>query len=111
MKKILVREKKGHSFRLLLLSEKSPKVYRAITKKYPALVVGDLLLAKNLKTIGDLIENMTVITTVPGSSNKQRVLVDPNSVSVGDLIDGVPILRLGATFNIDQEKKAYAYFS
>lgn len=108
---MLVTEKKGYSFRLQLLSEESPTIYRALAKRYPSLVVGDLLIVKELKVTGDLIERMIVVRTISGSSDKQRVLVDANKTSVGDFIDNVPILRIGSTFNVGQERKAYAYFS
>lgn len=110
-KKLLVVGRKGHSYRLLLLSDREPIEYRAMSKTFPQLVVGELLTVTELVVLGDLIEAMKVCSAVKGDSRKKRILISVEEINVGDLIEGVPVLRIGTTFYVEQEKKAYAYFS
>ena len=107
--KLLVVQKKGYSFRLLDLA--TEKTYRAISSRFSDLAVGGLLLVDQIEIVGDLIESMNVLLTVRGDSKKKKTSTVFGKYALGDLIDGVPILRFGSPYYSNGKKLIYAYFS
>lgn len=106
--KLLVKEIRGYSFRLLDLE--SNQTYRLMKKEAPSdLVVGSLLTA-DIETSDDLITDITILDEIIGDSSKARVEVCVDDVKIGDLIDGVPVLNLGKVYAKGGKKMAYAYF-
>jgi len=107
--KILVTEKKGSSFRLLDLENNYS--YRANQKDFKNLLVGSLLTVSNFEALSDSIISMTIDNEIVGDSSKKRIEVDTASVKVGDLIDNVPVLKLGQAYAKAGKRVAYAYFN
>ena len=108
--KILVKEKRGYSFRLLDLENNIS--YRAMQKDFKNLfLVGSLLTVSNFEAQSDLIISMTIDNEIIGDSSKKRIEVDTAVVKVGDLIDNVPVLKLGQAYAKAGKKVAYAYFN
>lgn len=108
-KTFLVERLRGSSYRLKDIE--TLKRYRALESEYPGLIEGMLLIANNVETEHTLITSMSVAFVVTGDHEKERVKVSRKEFSIGDLIDGVPILRFGRSFYENKEKMAYAYFN
>jgi hypothetical protein len=107
--KLLVKEKKGYSFRLLDIDTK--EVYRAFQRDFKLkFVAGSLLEISSLEHDMGMITSMKVENEVIGDSSKARIEVDTDLVKVGDLIDGVAVLNLGQVYAKKGKKMAYAYF-
>lgn len=108
--KLLVKEVKGYSYRLLDLElGETFRLHRSEAKKLN-LTVGSLLTC-DYETSGSAISDLKIHHEVIGDSSKKRVEVDTTEVSVGDLIDGVPVLNLGTVYAKAGKKMAYAYFN
>jgi intracellular sulfur oxidation DsrE/DsrF family protein len=60
--------------------------------------------------MANLLGALSVEIEIIGDSSKERVEVCTEQVSIGDLIDGVPIVNFGAKYAIKGHKMAYAYF-
>lgn len=106
--KLLVKEIKGYSFRLLNLN--NGKSYRALSREFKDMVVGELLTVINFDPLSELIEELEIIAITAPDSSKGRVAVSLDQFQIGDLVDGVPILNLGKRFYKDGDLRAYAYF-
>ena len=106
--KLLVKEFKGSSFRLVDINTRT--TYRAMKSDFKNLLVGSLLNA-DIESSDDLILKMTINNEVFGDSSKQRIEVCTDEVKLGDLIDGVPVLSFGKEYAKKGKRTAYAYFS
>lgn len=106
---LLVKEKKGYSFRLL--NTKTGETFRAFQKDFKniSFLVGSLLTAQ-MEASDDLITSIEILNEVVGDSTKTRVEVEVENVKIGDLIDGVPVLNFGQVYAKKGKKVAYAYF-
>ncbi len=108
MAKLLVKEKKGASWRLKDLE--SGKEHRAFERDFPEIdfIPGSLFICEYVDR-GCLAE-LKIEKEILGDSSKERVEVCVDEVKVGDLIDGIPVLNLGRRYAKGGKKMAYAYF-
>lgn len=107
MTKLLVKELKGYTFRLLDLE--TYKTFRAHKNEFD-LTIGSLLTVDDIELFNDLITKMNVTSEIVGDSTKERIKVFIDEVKIGDLIDGVPILNFGQNWAEKGRKVSYAYF-
>lgn len=107
-RRFLVTNFRGSSFRLLDLDTKEQ--FRALESMFPDMVPGTLLRATNVATEDTLITRLEVEVAVVGDASKPRQVVETKKTRIGDLVDGVPVMRLGPVFYDKGVKKAYAYF-
>lgn len=108
MERLLVRELKGATYRLLDLN--TNKEIRAFERDFPEVdfIVGTLFECE-YKNSGCLSE-FTVINEILGDNSKERVELPIKKYSIGDVFEGVPILNFGRAYAKKGEKVAYAYF-
>ena len=108
MAKLLVIEKRGYTHRLLDLDK--GKMIRAFQRNYSEIdfIPGTLFICE-YEDDGHL-KNFIVEEEILGDSEKKRIEICTDELSVGDLIDGVPILNIGKKYAKNGRKMAYAYF-
>ena len=108
IKNLLVTEKKGSTFRLFDIKEKI--TYRLFQRDIDIdLTIGSLI-GGEIEVYGDLITSIKVANEVIGDSSKARVELPINDFKIGDLYEGVPILRFGSSYAKGGKKVAFAYF-
>lgn len=109
--KLLVKGKTGYTFRLLDIEVN--KEYRVFQRDFKGIefTAGSLLdVDLSVNDIdGDLITNMTITSEIIGDQTKAKVKVDV-SIKLGDLVDGVPVLRLGSSWAEKGQKVRNAFF-
>ncbi|CAH0530720.1 hypothetical protein CTH30272_03062 [Allocatenococcus thiocycli] len=107
--KLMISEKKGYSYRLK--DPKTNETFRVFARDYPEIdfIVGTLLVC-DYKASGDMIDSITVHKEIVGDSSKAKVEVCVEDFSIGDLIDGTPILKFGKQYAKKGKKMAYAFF-
>jgi len=110
MANLLVKEKKGGTFRLLDLD--TGITIRAFERDFPEVdfIVGTLFICTYEEAYLGYLGALSVEMETVGDSSKKRVEVCTEEVSIGDLIDGVPIVNFGAKYAKKGRKMAYAYF-
>jgi len=109
MANLLVKEKKGRTFRLLDLD--NGNTIRAFQRDFPEIdfIVGTLFIC-TYEEKGDLLGTLSVDIEIIGDHSKERVEVYTDQVSIGDFIDGVPVVNIGVKYAKKGHKMAYAYF-
>jgi hypothetical protein len=112
MKKLLIKEKKGYSFRAIdIETKKTYRIFQSDFKDFKFTVGALLEVELNDENIyGDLINSMTINKEILGDSTKAKIKVNADTTKIGDLIDGVPILNFGTIWSEKGCKLAYAYF-
>jgi hypothetical protein len=108
MSKLLVKEKKGATYRLFDLD--TEQTVRAFQRDFKDIdfIIGTLFECEY--TDNGCLNNLDVKKEILGDSQKQRVEVHTDDIKIGDLVDGVPVLNLGQKYVKDGQKMAYAYF-
>lgn len=107
--RLLIAEKKGYSYRLK--DPQSNETFRVFARDFPEIdfIIGTLLIC-DYEADGDMIDSITVHKEIVGDSDKAKIEVCVEDFSIGDLIDGTPILRFGKQYAKKGKKMAYAYF-